>query len=217
MLTRSLCLGSAALLLACSSAGDAARSPTPELGPEPVSAPELEPEPEAPAPEPAPEAPAAPAAAPEPAPEPAPAAAPEPAPAPAMGFRVAAAEKAHLVQAVLARWSAASCLDLELTTDGPHEVLFTTEGFTAPHRIGQTTGTWEAAIIRVRDEGWLNYQIEIVLMHELAHLLAITNDHVDNSVLSETDGFADRNLKISDELLTRVCERRTCGCFNPES
>lgn len=210
MLTRSICLGSAALLLACSSAGDAARSPTPELGPE--LAPEL-----VAAPEPAPEAPTAPAVAPELAPEPEPAAEPEPAPAPPMGFRVARPEKTHLVQAVLQRWSAATCLDLAVTADGPHEVLFTTSGFTAAHRIGQTTGTWEAATIRVRDEGWLDYQIEIVLMHELGHLLAITNDHVDNSVLSETDGFAPRNLVISDELLTRVCERRACGCFNPES
>lgn len=132
-----------------------------------------------------------------------------------MGFRATA--HPEIVRAALDRWVAASCLDLQITDTGPHQVLFTTEGFTSPTRIGQTTGTWEAAQIRIRDEGWLDYQIEIVLMHELAHLLAITNDHVDNSVLSESDGFEARNLRISDELLTRVCERRACGCFNPES
>lgn len=130
------------------------------------------------------------------------------------GFRVEA--HTDVVQEALDRWVAAACIDVAIDPQGPHEILFTTEGFTSPHRIGQTTGRWEAATIRIRDEGWLDEQLVTVLMHELAHLLAVTNDHIDGSVLSEEDGFAPENQFISAELLGLVCERQRCGCFQPE-
>jgi hypothetical protein len=55
-----------------------------------------------------------------------------------------------------------------------------------------------------------------VLMHELAHLFAVTNDHVEESVLGE-NAVAEENSRISEELLGLVCARQNCGCFNPES
>ena len=217
---RSVCLSAASMLLACSNAGDAARSPTPvELAPERAEPAAVEP-PAAPpsVPELAPEAPAEDAPA-----EPSNAVEesdiPSPPPPPAIGFSVPS--RPELVQPLLDRWSAATCLELTLSDNGPHSVLFTTDGFSARNRLGQTTGTWDAATIRIRPvqveaQLPLDTQMSIVLMHELAHLLALTNDHVDNSVMSADDGFAARNLNISADLLNVVCERRDCGCFQPE-
>lgn len=132
-----------------------------------------------------------------------------------LGFAAGEGDAAELTAAVLARWQDATCLDLRVTADGPHAVMLTEDGFSARTRAGQTSGRWEAATIRVRPS-LPAPQRAIVLTHELAHLLALTNDHQRESVMSADDGFAARNQFISSALLARVCTVRDCGCFAPE-
>lgn len=207
MMIRALGCSLALLLVACSSAGDAVRLPTPDLADAPLPvAPEPAPDAGAPLPssaelDPIPSPPDGGAAAPAP-----------PAPAP-IGFRAVA--RLDLVGAVLARWERATCLNLPITADGAHEIRFTETGL-GRGRIGQTSGTWENATISVKEKGFSNAQISIVLTHELAHLLAITNDHQPRSVMSADDGFEAHNQLITAPLLARVCEKRECGCFAPE-
>lgn len=203
---RAVTLGCA--LLAC---GGEPLAPAVEAAPTvPVVA--VEPAPAEPvAVEPAPAAPVA-----EPASEPSVVEPAEPAPAAPspIGFRVS--ERVELVQGALDRWIAASCLPLTIGAEGAHEILFTTEGFSTPRRVGQTAGSWEAASIRIRNAGWVTDAIRSrVLMHELAHLFAVTNGHeVAGSVLAESlDPATDA---ITADLLELVCSRQQCGCFNPE-
>lgn len=132
-----------------------------------------------------------------------------------LGFAAVGEGAAELTAGALARWERATCLDLRVTDDGPHVVTLTEEGFSARTRAGQTTGTWEAAEIRVRPS-LAPARRAVVLTHELAHLLALTNDHQPESVMSADDGFAARNQFISSALLARVCRARDCGCFAPE-
>ncbi len=122
---------------------------------------------------------------------------------------------AKLTGDVLARWEAATCLDLRVSADGPHAVLLTEEGYSTRTRAGQTSGTWEAATIRVRPSLPAPKQA-IVLRHEIAHLLALTNEHQRESVMSADEGFAASNQFISSALLARICTVRDCGCFAPE-
>jgi len=140
----------------------------------------------------------------------------QPVTAETLGFAVAGEGAAELAGAVLARWERATCLDLRVTADGPHKVMLTEQGFSARTRAGQTTGTWEAAEIRVRPS-LTEWQRSVVLTHELGHLLMLSNDHQPRSVVSEADGFAPENQSISSTLLARICRVRDCGCFAPES
>lgn len=137
-----------------------------------------------------------------------------------------ASENADAVQAVLDRWVAATCLDLRVSDDGAHAVVYTNEGFASGDRWGQVVGAWSRATIRVRSEmmvptsrGPFN-QIQaddqrLVLTHEVGHLLAKSNDHTARGLLSE-DWFRASEDAINEEMLDAVCSARRCGCFNPE-
>jgi Zn-dependent protease with chaperone function len=140
----------------------------------------------------------------------------------ALTFR-APAEHADAVQNVLARWTAATCLDLRVTDDGAHTVTYTNHGFATADRWGQVTGSWTAATIRIRTEmlvrtsrGPVNQVQEddqrAVLTHELGHLLAMSNAHSAHGLMSDNVG----EDVIDAELLESVCAVRRCGCFNPE-
>lgn len=134
-----------------------------------------------------------------------------------------AGEHADAVQAVLDRWSAATCLDLRIADDGAHTVVYTNQGFASGDRWGQVTGSWDRATIRVRTEmmvstskGLFNQVQEddqrAVLTHELGHLLTMNNAHTAHGLMSDTVG----EDVIDSELLESVCALRRCGCFNPE-
>lgn len=135
-----------------------------------------------------------------------------------------AGENADAVQNVLNRWAAATCLDLRVTDDGAHTVVYTNEGFASGDRWGQVTGSWTHATIRVRTEmlvrtsrGMLNQVQEddqrAVFTHELGHLLTMNNAHTAHGLMSDNVG----EDVIDEELLSTVCAVRNCGCFNPEA
>lgn len=126
------------------------------------------------------------------------------------GFRVT--ERKELVEKALQRWERAMCMRLEITADGPHSIVFKDRVASGGH-IG---GTWEAATLQVQTHNWVDSQVMVPLMHELAHLFAQTNEHVNDSVLAGEWQFDARNQKISAALLARICTVRDCGCFSPE-
>ncbi len=131
-------------------------------------------------------------------------------PGESFGFRVT--ERKELVQDVLQRWERATCMRLAITDDGPHTIRFKERVATG----GGIHGTWEAAVIDIQTANWRDSQVKVVVTHELGHLLARTNEHVDNSVLAGEWQFDRRNRVISSALLARVCSVRDCGCFSPE-
>lgn len=131
-------------------------------------------------------------------------------PGESFGFKVT--EREELVRSVLDRWERATCMRFEITDDGPHTIRFADRVPTGGH-IG---GTWEAARIDVQTHNWTDSQIKVPLTHEIAHLLALTNEHLDRSVLAGEWQFNRSNQVISAPLLAMICRVRECGCFSPE-
>ena len=132
-------------------------------------------------------------------------------------------ERTELAQSVIDRWIAATCLDMRITDDGPHQILFTTEGYVA-ERLGQVTGGWTRATIRVRDVSpgrgvnWINDRVmTVVLAHELGHVLLRSNGHAEGGGVMGYDTLDPKNDIINVKLLKRVCSKNTCPCFNPEA
>lgn len=123
------------------------------------------------------------------------------------------------LESTLARWNAAACLDLVVTDDGPdHRIAFDTGDRMARGRLAQTTGTVANATIRILDDEPLPWHytpeyLETLMMHEVAHLLAYTNDHVRDGALGPGGG----DNTITDATLSRVCSGANplvvCGCY----
>lgn len=117
------------------------------------------------------------------------------------------------VASAVARWNAATCLDLAVSDAPAHRVVFAV----GLPRMAQTNGMPDSATIRVFDdtpEPW-HYTPELLeqlVLHETAHLLALTNDHVSDGALGPGSG----NGVLSETTLSAVCAQRDCGCFNPE-
>lgn len=136
-------------------------------------------------------------------------------------FRFRVSQRTELVQQVLDRWTAATCLKMEIADDGPHSITFGASGI-SDGRYGQLTGPWAAARIRVRDvspgsgRDWFTDRVRtVILAHELGHLLARTNGHIGDTVLDD-DALNPENDIIPTKLLNRVCSKQACPCFNPE-
>src|SRR5690606_36474136 len=64
---------------------------------------------------------------------------------------------------------------------------------------------------------WITDRVRTVaLTHAIAHVVARFNGHIDGSVLTGKHGLDPANDIITAELLTRVCRKHACQCFNPE-
>jgi hypothetical protein len=104
-------------------------------------------------------------------------------------------------------------LDLAVSDAPAHSVVFAA----GLDRMARTNGSSVNATIRVLDdepEPW-HYTAELLeqlVLHETAHLLAFTNDHVSDGALGPGRGDG----VLSETTLNAVCEARDCGCFNPE-
>lgn len=114
----------------------------------------------------------------------------------------------------LLRWSTATCRTLEMVPEGgQHTVKWGDATTIVPGRLGQTTGSWDAALIQSKKI--TKGATPIILAHELAHLLARSNDHAVDGVYSD-DPFSEGNDVITEADLTKVCSSFECKCFIPE-
>ena len=114
----------------------------------------------------------------------------------------------------LARWSAATCRELVMVPEGgQHSVSWGDSTTIKPGRLGQTTGTWEHALIQSKkvNEG----TTPIILAHELGHLLARSDTHATDGVYSDDPFVAGANV-ITAADLAKVCASFECACFQPE-
>lgn len=109
------------------------------------------------------------------------------------------------IECSLSRIRAATCLPVDVSFDAHHWVrqypAADMGGLT-----GRTLGTWDSTRIRVTDAADADHACRI-LVHEIAeHVLRRRSDH------ATTSG----NSKLTEPLLTSICEMQDCGCFNPE-
>lgn len=114
----------------------------------------------------------------------------------------------------LARWSSATCRELEMVPEGgQHTVSWGDATTVQAGRLGQTTGSWDAALIQAKKV--TKGATPIILAHEIAHLLARSNDHAEDGVYSD-DPFSAGKDVITAADLTKVCSSFECVCFKPE-
>lgn len=115
----------------------------------------------------------------------------------------------------ISRWSAATCREMKaLPEGGQHTVTWGDKTTIASGRLGQTTGSWDAALIQSKKITM--GATEIILTHELAHLFARSNDHAPDGVYGD-DPFRAGGDQITEADLTKVCASLECRCFQPET
>lgn len=119
-----------------------------------------------------------------------------------------------LEQAV-SRWSRATCREMTVLPEGgQHTVSWGDKTNVVSGRLGQTTGDWDAAIIRAVKV--TEPATSVIVAHELGHLLARSNEHAADGVYG-SDPFPDQAGAITEASLTKVCAALECLCFQPES
>lgn len=110
------------------------------------------------------------------------------------------------LECAITRIRNATCLPIDVSIDAHHWVR-QKPAAEMGGRVGWTTGTWDEARIALQTVMGPNTNCR-VLTHEIAqHVLQRRND----------DGHVAPLLRLSAELLERICTVHPCGCFNPES
>jgi len=111
---------------------------------------------------------------------------------------------------VLQRWSVATCTNL-VVGEGEHVVQYGDRTNMTGTRLGQTTGTWDNAIIRIKSE-LIQSTVRVVMMHEIGHVLGRTNEHSTDGI----DSYSMSIPKITASSLELACKSWTCKCQHPE-
>lgn len=144
--------------------------------------------------------------------------APEP---PAPSFGSTDARLRAMLETTVARWNDAACLGIGISEQPNHRLVFNDGSKMTEGRMAQTVGSRQSATIRIMDDEVQPWHytpefLEALVMHEMAHVLAFTDDHAADGALGPGKG----DNTISDATLTRVCSSAdpgvVCGCFNVE-
>lgn len=127
-----------------------------------------------------------------------------------------ATQRVNVVDAAIARWVQATCLDISRVDSGsPNSISFVPKSELPQGLTGHTGGRWDAARIRVKAE-FRDEWATAVLTHEMFHHLAQTNGHTSTGV-SATGNRMNRTSLITAEAIELVCLKHDCNCFNPEN
>lgn len=111
------------------------------------------------------------------------------------------------IECALGRWRAATGLPLDISLNAHHWIRF------APitGASGQISGPWSSVRIRIDSE--LQNQFDCpVLVHEICHLLRLSNSHIGEACMSPT--HVDSTITSAD--LDAVCAERDCAAYEPE-
>jgi hypothetical protein len=126
-----------------------------------------------------------------------------------------------MVESAVTRWNDAACLGIVASDAPDHRLVFDDGSSMTEGRLAQTNGSMVDATIRILDDEVVPWHytpesLERLVMHEMAHLLAFTNEHVADGALGPGKG----NNTITDATLSRVCSSVNpsieCRCFNIE-
>lgn len=108
----------------------------------------------------------------------------------------------------LDRWNRAACLGLDVSFNAHHWTRFKDLG--GPGKAN-TSGSWSS--VRIYHDLQNNPIYDCPFMvHEICHLLRLSNAHVGEQCNSPTSSTA----VITDADLNAVCAVRDCGCYTPE-
>lgn len=125
------------------------------------------------------------------------------------------------LESAVARWNAAACLDLVIADSPDNRLTFDDGSGLTEGRLAQTNGSMGDTTIRILDDEvrpwhYTPEHLEKLVMHEMAHVLAFTSDHVADGALGPGKG----DNTVTDATLSRVCSSRDpsveCGCYAPE-
>lgn len=119
------------------------------------------------------------------------------------------------IECAAARWRAATCLPVDVSFDAHHWVRFMGPELVAP-AWARTTGTWESARIKVRNDRGSTTSCGLVT-HEMGHVMARNNGHTpqpeDVMYYAYNEGHPNRLTQAS---IDYVCSYQQCGCSIPE-
>lgn len=126
----------------------------------------------------------------------------------------------------IARWRSTTCLPLQRSETEGHSFQWAAqEDMSEPGRLAQTNGTWEQSKVQLVAEhmcpdieGSYDHAIRAIA-HEMWHILARTNKHVENNSVADSGGDGDWSrfdAPISHGVISRVCRQQDCKCFYPE-
>jgi hypothetical protein len=112
----------------------------------------------------------------------------------------------------LTRWQAALCTPLRMGP-GQHTLEYGDSMNMIAGRLGQTSGTWQQARMKVKD--LIVETLQYVTPHEVGHVLARSNTHTLNGLMRASINF----VPITTEDVTYVCSHNpgVCRCQNPEA
>jgi hypothetical protein len=140
---------------------------------------------------------------------------------PGPSFGSADVRLSAMVESTVSRWNAAACLGIVASDAPDHRLVFDDGSSMTGGRLAQTNGSMVDATIRILDDEVVPWHytpeaLERLVMHEMAHLLAFTNEHVADGALGPGKG----DNTITQATLTRVCSSENpsieCRCFNVE-
>lgn len=114
-----------------------------------------------------------------------------------------------MLECALGRVRGATCLPVDVSMDAWHWVRQKSAA-AMPGYAGKTNGTWDETRISILDTITNPGYGCNVLTHEIAqHVLRRSDTHA--------AGYAESNkYKITEQVVTDICARLDCGCFNPE-
>jgi hypothetical protein len=140
---------------------------------------------------------------------------------PAPSFGSADVRLSAMVESTVTRWNDAACLGIVASDAPDHRLVFDDGSRMTEGRLAQTNGSMVDATIRILDDEAVPWHytpeaLERLVMHEMAHLLAFTNEHVADGALGPGKG----DNTITEATLSRVCSSENpsieCRCFNLE-
>lgn len=120
----------------------------------------------------------------------------------------------YLEQA-LARWRAATCLDLDMSAFAPTVRVRWDSDFHGDGVAWSNDG-WATAKVRIDALMPEHFRVP-VLIHELGHALRKTGGHGCAPFSFCNEVTAIQSSRITTEDLNRVCAVRDCACYAPES